>query len=149
MYLIPFVHRSGTLAGKTVHTVRILLEGNRLWCEEAMDAALEENGLILKTMDASSLPILTLEGKSCVLAAIDVNKTDLSSMYSAEELDSGDKETHRWCTFHLVFQNSAMWLPPPADLVFPPLSPPASQTLLQHILKACDVDSINGGHRSS
>jgi hypothetical protein len=147
MYLIPFVHRSSTLAGKTVHTVRILLEGDRLWHEEAMEAALEENGLVLKALE--SFPILTLEGKSCVLAAIDIEKTDLSSMYSAEELDSADRETHRWCTFHLVFQNGALWLPPPADLVFSPLSPPASQTLLQHILKACDVDYINGGRRSS
>jgi hypothetical protein len=136
MYLVPFVHRQSTLAGKTVHTLRILLEGDHLWHEEAVEAALDENGLVPKTLQT-----LTMEGKSCILAAIDTTKTDISSMYSAEELDSTDKTTHKWVTVHLLFQNGQLWLPPPADLAFYPLSFSSTRTLLvERILKACDVD---------
>lgn len=142
MYLVPFVHRQSTLAGKTVHTLRILLEGDHLWYEEAVEAALEENGLVPRALHAQ-----TLEGKPCVLAPIDTTKTDISSMYSAEELDPADKTTHRWVTVHLLFQNGQLWLPPPSDLAFAPLS---SFTLfVERILKACGVDYLNGGLRSS
>jgi hypothetical protein len=145
MYLIPFVHRQGTLAGKTVHTLRILLEGDHLWYEEAVEAALEENGLVPKTLHAQ-----TLEGKSCVLAQIDTTKTDITTMYSAEELEPTDKTTHKWVTVHLLFQNGTLWLPPPSDLAFSPLSPSTTHSLLvERILKACDVDYLNGGLRSS
>lgn len=137
VFLVPFAHRCKTVAGKTVHTLRILLEGDRLWCEDAVEAALAENGLVPKAMHA-----VTFEGKSCVLAHIDTTKTDMGSMYSAEELEPTDKTTHRWCTYHIIMQNGAPWLPPPTDLPF-------SHPLFVHILKACDVDYLNGDLRSS
>jgi hypothetical protein len=130
MYLVPFVHRQSTLAGKTVHTLRILLEGDHLWCEEAVEAALEENGLVPKT-----LHIQTLDGKPCVLAPIDTTKTDITSMYSAEELEPTDKTTHRWVTVHLLFQNDQLWLPPPSDLAFAPLPPSTTHTLFVQLCK--------------
>jgi hypothetical protein len=130
MYIVPFVHRQSTLAGKTVHTLRILLEGDHLWYEEAVEAALEDNGLVPKALHTQ-----TLEGKSCVLVQIDTMKTDITTMYMAEELEPMDKTTHRWVTVHLLFQNDQLWLPPPADLAFAPLSPSMTHTLFVQLCK--------------
>ena len=141
MYIVPYVHRVSTIGDKIVHTIRILLEGDRLWSEDAPEAALEENGFVSKITRTK-----LVEGHQCFFADIDSNKTDLASMYSAEELDPADKDTHRWCQFHLITTASgAFWLPPPADLVFAPLS---ARSLFVRILKPCDVDYLNGDYET-
>ena len=113
--LVPFTYRCKTVAGKTVHTLRILLEGDRLWCEDAVEAALAENGLVPKATHT-----VTFEGKSCVLAHIDTTKTDLSSMYSAEELVPTDKTTHRWCIIPRNYAEQRSMAPAPNGFSFSP-----------------------------
>lgn len=144
MYLIPFVFSVAHLPiGKTVYTIRVLREGNHAWQETDAVLALEENGLVPLLSSSSSTPI-RLEEHDCLFVRIDPTRTDLSLMYSDEELDPADTETHRWCTYRIV-QNTAdksLWLPPPPDATLDPFS---LGGVLRHILKACDVELVNGG----
>jgi hypothetical protein len=145
MYLIPFVFSVAHLpVGKTIYTIRVLQEGDHVWQETDVALALEENGLVpLSSFSSSSAPI-RLEEHDCLFVRIDPKRTDLSLMYSEEELDPADKETHRWCTYRIV-QNTGdktIWLPPPPDAILHPFS---LGGVLRHILKACDVELVNGG----
>jgi hypothetical protein len=147
MHLIPYTYAKATLPlGKTVYTIRILQEGDHAWQEAdatAATEALEENGLVPVGPPVAT----TLETHPCLFARIDTKRTDLTSMYSEEELDPRDKETHRWCTYRIIrtTADSTVWLPPPPDASVPPFSLAA---VLKHILKACGVEDVNGGWSS-
>lgn len=141
MFLLPYTCSvSRGITGKTVYCIRLLQEGDHAWQETDVAAALEENGLIAE----GSPCVSDLEGQACALVAIDAERTDLSRMYSAEELDAGDTETHRWCTYRLITNtvDNSVWLPPPADAAIAPFS---LLGVLRHILKARGVELLNGG----
>jgi hypothetical protein len=143
MYLIPYLCSvAHTITGKSVYTVKILQEGLKAWQEadSAIRQALDENGL-----SHTGVPLVTtLEGHPCTFVAIDSTRTDLGSMYSAEELPSTDTETHRWHTYRLLTNtaDNSLWLPPPPDATLHPFS---LLGVLRHILKARGVDLVNGG----
>ena len=144
MYLLPYTcniirHPSG----KTIYTLRILQEGDAVWQETDTSEALKENGLV-----SLHTPCLDfVEGHACLFVPIDETRTDLSSMYTAEELDPSDKETHRWCTYRLIVNtaDNSLWLPPPPDATIAPFT---LAGVLRHILKACGVELLNGGWSS-
>lgn len=142
MYLIPYVYKvAPLLSGKTLYTVQILQEGTGAWQENEEDIAeaLEANGLFT----TGALAPVALGGHACVCAAVDLSRTDLSAMYSAEELPPTDTTTHRWHTYRLLTNtvDNSIWLPPPPDATVAPF--PLLE-LLRHILKARGVDLVNG-----
>lgn len=141
MYLLPYVYSvTHTSVGKTVYCIRLLQEGDHAWQETDVAAALDENGLVA----AEDPRVAPLEGHVCTLVAIDAEATDLSRMYSAEELDAEDTDTHRWFTYRLITNtvDNSVWLGPPADATLAPFSLPG---VLRHILKARGVELLNGG----
>ena len=110
--------------------------------EVAAHVALEENNLVPLTAAAA----ITLKGHPCLFVSIDAAKTDLSQMFTAEELDATDTETHRWCTYWIAtnrMEGGEVWLSPPPDATVAPFP---LDDLLRHILKACCVELVNGGH---
>jgi hypothetical protein len=139
MNLFPYVYSVQIRANKQVHVIRILQEGCNAWEETDAAAALEENGLFALTPPV----INVLGGKSCMFVAIDPARTNLSSMYSAEELPATDTETHRWCTYRVITHGTdgTLWLPLPVDAVIPPF--PLGE-VLRSILKAHGVELLNG-----
>lgn len=111
MIVAPFsVVKSKTPAGITVYRIRLMCQGGKTpWTEEQqpIDDVLHPNGIFAKKTKK-----VTLTNKQeCILAEIDTNKTDMSSMYDWHEIDVNDSETLCWRTFTVGLSGKTVWLP--------------------------------------
>lgn len=112
MFIVPYIYKRGkTSDNLVIHRIEILCEGGKtLWIEEdstPIKDIFEPNGLY--TQKVKKL------GKH-ILAKIDTNKTDLSSMYTYPEIGAQDNETLCWKSMIMISNHdSSEWLPFPVD----------------------------------
>jgi hypothetical protein len=97
MKLVPYTYKSLKRLAKQIHTIRVLMEGNHIWTEEAILAdpiqqALQPNDLYVQT---------SFSEKDLHYFQIDVSRTDLTTMYDYKECDPGTT-TLCWNTFHII-----------------------------------------------
>jgi len=128
MKLIPYTYESLKRLTKQIHTIRVLMEGNQIWTEEAILAdpiqqALQPNDLYVQR-DFSE--------KDLHYFQIDCSRTDLTTMYDYKECDPGTT-TLCWNTFHIITDERGN---PFIDIPYP---------FLSTILKAHYVVSIENG----
>jgi hypothetical protein len=123
MILVPFTHTSVLKNKKTVHTIRLLLEGGqRFWQEEAdIPVVLELNELVPSHQ-------FTEEDKHYV--QIDSIKTNMESMYDWREC-AVDSDLLCWRTYHFILDGSVPWI-----------------TCSDPLLKCVLVPILKGGHMS-
>ena len=98
MILVPFTHTSVLKNKKTVHTIRILMEGGQtLWTEEApVDSVLELNELTTKgRFMANDMQFLH----------IDELATNMDTMYDWRELEA-TSDTLCWRTYHVLLDEA-------------------------------------------
>jgi len=121
MILVPFTHTSVLKNKKTVHTIRLLLEGGqRFWQEEAdVQTVLELNELVALQQFA---------GDDKHYVQIDTTKTPMDSMYDWRECPF-DTDLLCWRTYHVILDGDQPWIS---------FSDPILQCVLVPILK--------GGH---
>lgn len=109
MLIVPYTCTTKTIdGGLTVHRVHILCQGGRtLWEEDDQDVryVLESNGIFIESVNKDS-------ASNTYFAKIDTQRTEMSSMYSWQELPYADEETLCWRTFTIVrATNGSVWLP--------------------------------------
>lgn len=109
MLIIPYTHISySTPNSLIIHRIHILCQGGDIiWEEDEQNIIdiLEPNGLFSSNIHIDS-------SRNTYYADIDTTKTDMSSMYTWNELESTDKESLCWRTFTFVqTQDSSNWLP--------------------------------------
>jgi len=119
MILVPFTHTSVLRNKKTVHTIRLLLEGGqRFWEEEAdIQTVLDLNELVARTH-------FTEDNKHYV--QIDRTKTPMDSMYDWRECPL-DTDQLCWRTYHVILDGDDPWIT---------VSDPLLKCVLVPILKA-------------
>ena len=128
MKLVPYTYESKKRLTKQIHIIRVLLEGQSVWTEESVHAdpirvALEPNDLYVRTSFAE---------KDMTYFEIDVNRTDLTNMYTYRECDP-DTTQLCWNTFHVITDERGN---PFIDIPYP---------FLRTILKAHYVVPIENG----
>jgi len=110
VFIVPYIYKRGkTSDNLVIHRVEILCEGGKtLWTEEdgtPIKDILEPNGLYAQKI---------IKSRKYILAKIDTDKTDLSSMYTYSEIDSQDNETLCWkCMIMISNHDLSEWLPFP------------------------------------
>jgi len=102
MILVPFTHTSILKNKKTVHTIRLLLDGGqRFWEEEAdVHTVLELNELVAQTH--------FVEGNKHYVQ-IDVTKTSMDSMYDWRECAINSDQLC-WRTYHVILDGTEPWI---------------------------------------
>jgi hypothetical protein len=128
MKLVPYTYESKKRLTKQIHTLRVLMEGNQIWTEEAVlvdpiQQALQPNGLYVQK---------TFSEKGHHYFEMDRSRTDLTTMYDYKECDP-DTMTLCWNTFHIITDERGQ---PFIDIPYP---------FLSTILKAHYVVSIENG----
>ena len=130
MIIIPFTHTIHAVSDQlNLHTINILCEGGYTpWTEDnqPIQDVLQPNDIYEKTIENI---------QTCYYVNVDVQKTDIRSMYMWNEIDPIDRETLCWRSF-MIFVNpdKTIWLSMP-DISLTPLIP-----YLHVILKTyCDI----------
>jgi len=102
MILVPFTHTSVLRNKKTVHTIRLLLDGGqRFWEEDAeIQTVLELNELVAQTHFVE-------DNRHYV--QIDPIKTSMDSMYDWRECPL-DTDQLCWRTYHVILDGSDPWI---------------------------------------
>lgn len=119
MILVPFTHTSVLKNKKTVHTIRLLLEGGQQWWQEDADIQ-----TVLELNDLVALHEFVEGDKHYI--HIDSTKTPMDSMYDWRECPV-NSDTLCWRTYHLLLQeDTEPWIPP---------SDPLLKCVLEPILK--------------
>lgn len=110
MLIVPYTYMTKAIegGGPTVHRVHVLCQGGRtVWEEDDQDVrnVLETNGIYLTD-------VKTDRGTNTHYVKIDTARTDMSSMYTWQELPYNDEQSLCWRTFTLVrAPNGSAWLP--------------------------------------
>ena len=109
MLIIPYTHLKKTMeGGLAVHRMHILCQGGRTaWEEDEQDVrhVLETNGIYMKSVSVD-------HATHTYYVEIDTNRTDMSSMYTWQELPYDDEQSLCWRTFTVVRTlNGSAWLP--------------------------------------
>ena len=96
MKLVPYTYSSLRRNEKVIHTIRILMEGNKIWQEadmaDPLQNALEPNGLLVtKSFFEANHHYFQ----------IDETRTDMASMFEYRECEP-DTDILCWSTFHLI-----------------------------------------------
>ena len=109
MLIIPYTHLKKTMeGGLAVHRMHILCQGGRTaWEEDEQDVqgVLEINGIYMKSVSVD-------HATHTYYVEIDTNRTDMSSMYTWQELPYDDEQSLCWRTFTVVRTlNGSAWLP--------------------------------------
>lgn len=122
MIIIPYIYSSKTISNKQiVYTFNVLCEGGQSFWQEScsiIQKALEPNDLFAKKITKYKM-----NNQEYYFVEIDMQKTDLDSMYNWNELSINDTETLCWRKFH-IFTNmdNTSWLKIPNDSIFNTLS---------------------------
>jgi len=129
MKLVPYTYQVQKRLQKQIHTIRILMEGTRIWTESDLQSdpvkgALEPNGLFVER---------AYQDSDLHFFLIDAVKTDLSSMFDYRECEP-DTEILCWNTFYLITEDYGSWI-----------NIPDAAPFLSTILKAHYVVSIENG----
>ena len=113
MIVAPFTYsKTQTTNGIYIHRIRLLCQGGQTpWSEDSqpIDDILQPNGIYTKGTHTIELPT----GQSCVLAEVDTQKTDMTSMYTWHEIEPSDSEMLCWRTFTFGTSGTHIWLPQP------------------------------------
>lgn len=109
MLIVPYTHISyNTQNGLIIHRIHIMCQGgNIIWREDEQNITdiLEPNGLFSSNIHIDN-------DTNTYYANIDITKTDMSSMYTWNEIDSADTESLCWRTFTLIQSPTGTdWLP--------------------------------------
>ena len=111
MLVAPYtVSKSKTDKGITVYRIKLLCQGGEQpWTEEEqpIEDVLEPNGIFSKSVHA-----FKMNDTRCMLVEVDTTATDMSSMYTWQELKRSDKENLCWRTFTFGISGSTIWMPP-------------------------------------
>ena len=119
MILVPFVHTSVLRTAKTVHTIRLLLEGgHRFWQEETpVSIVLELNELVAERQFTSG---------DKYYICINTEATNMESMYDWRECPI-NSDTLCWRTYHILLtEEESPWIS---------VSDPVLKCVLEPILK--------------
>jgi len=110
MKLVPYTYSSLKRNKKVIHSIRVLLEGNKIWQESDMvdpiRTALEPNGLVVSND--------FLEGEHHYFQ-IDERQTDMASMFDYKECEP-DTDILCWNTFYIITNETGnLWF----DIPYP------------------------------
>jgi hypothetical protein len=121
MILVPFTHTSVLKNKKTIHTIRLLLEGGyQFWQEEAdIPVVLELNELVPANQFT--------EGDKHYIH-IDSVKTSMDSMYDWRECPVTSDQLC-WRTYHVILDGTDPWI-----------------TVSDPLLKCVLIPILKGGH---
>lgn len=108
MKLVPYTYSSLKRNEKVIHTLRVLLEGNKIWQESDLinpiQNALEPNGLLVTKS--------FLETDHHYFQ-IDETRTDMTSMFEYRECEP-DTDILCWNTFYLITNEAGeLWFDVP------------------------------------
>jgi hypothetical protein len=112
MIVAPFtISKTKTQKGIDIYRIRLLCQGgHQPWTEEnqPIEDVLEPNSIFTNKTKTITLS----NGTKCILAEVNIKKTEILSMYDWHEIDNKDNETLCWRTFTFGVSGTTLWLPP-------------------------------------